>query len=420
MKRSFLAFFGSILLFSACLKDTVKESYTFYRPVYHTRDEVKSNIKSSAPGAIVQTGKIVVKDHYLFLNEIDEGIHVIDIADPAKPVNLAFIAIPGCVDLAINGNYLYADCYTDLVTLDITNPASVLVKQFINGVFPRRFYSNFKADTTKVIKSWVRVDTTVSRRFSQTFTNSLLTNNLVYMSASGMLYSASSAAKSAAGIAISGSLARFALQNNRMYAVNNNELKVFNTTSADAPKFVSTLALADGDIETIFPYKNKLFIGGQAGMYIYEASNPDAPTKFSKFTHARSCDPVIADDKYAYVTLSGGSACGGFSNQLDVIDLSNIANPTLIKSYPLTSPKGLSIDGPVLLVCDGKDGLKIFNAANPNNVTLLQKVPGFEPTDVIALGGYAIAVAKDGIYLVNYSNPASAAVVGKIQVAAKK
>jgi hypothetical protein len=420
MKRSFLAFTGFILLFSGCLKDTVKESYTFYRPVYHTRDEVKSGIKSGAPQAIVQTGKIVVKDHYLFLNEIDAGIHVVDIADPAKPVNLAFIAIPGCVDLAINGNYLYADCYTDLVTLDITNPASVLVKQFINGVFPRRYYGTFNADTALIIQSWVRVDTTVSRRFSETFTSGLSGNGLVYMSYNAMLFSSASSAKASSGIAVSGSLARFALQNSRMYAVNNNELKVFNTTAADAPKFVSTIALSDGDIETIFPYKNKLFIGGQAGMYIYEASNPDAPTKFSKFTHARSCDPVIADDNFAYVTLSGGSTCGGFSNQLDVVDLANLASPRLIKSYPLTSPRGLAIDGAVLLICDGKDGLKIFNAANPTNIVLLQKVPGFEPSDVIALGGYAVAVAKDGIYLVNYTNPASAAVVGKIQVTAKK
>jgi hypothetical protein len=155
-------------------------------------------------------------------------------------------------------------------------------------------------------------------------------------------------------------------------------------------------------------------------MHIFDVSNPDAPTKFSKFTHARSCDPVIAEDKYAYVTLSGGTMCGGYSNQLDVIDLNNLASPKLLKSFALTSPKGLSKDGNLLLICDGKDGLKIFDASDPYNVSLLRKVAGFEPTDVIAFGGFAVAVAKDGIYLVNYSTPASAAVVGKIQVASKK
>jgi hypothetical protein len=420
MKRSFLILLGSIMLFNSCLKDTVTESYTFYRPVYRTRDEVRNDIKSSAPVEIVQTGRIVVKDHYLFLNEIDKGIHVIDIANPAQPVNLAFIAIPGSVDLALNGNYLYADCYTDLVTIDVTDPAQVTVKQFIDGVFPKRTYSDFSADATKVIKSWIRVDTSINSRFKGKFEGVMMAGGTVYMSAFALQNGTSSYSFSSAGLALAGSMARFGLQSDRMYTVGNSSLKVFNITAPAAPSFVKTVDLNEGLIETIFPYKNKLFVGSPTGMHIFDVSNPDAPTKYSKFIHARSCDPVIAEDKYAYVTLSGGVACGGYTNQLDVIDVTNLSSPSLFKTYPLTSPRGLSKDGNLLLICDGKDGLKIFDAANANNISLLKTVPGFDPTDVIAFGGFAIVVAKDGIYLVNYSTPGSAAVVGKIQVAPKK
>jgi len=42
--------------------------------------------------------------------------------------------------------------------------------------------------------------------------------------------------------------------------------------------------------------------------------------------------------------LSSGSTCGGFTNQLDVLDIKNIKVPTLVKSYPLTNPHGLSKD----------------------------------------------------------------------------
>lgn len=47
------------------MKDTVKEQYTFYRPVYITKESVRAGIKTIQPTAIVQPGKIVVKDAFL-------------------------------------------------------------------------------------------------------------------------------------------------------------------------------------------------------------------------------------------------------------------------------------------------------------------------------------------------------------------
>ena len=64
--------------------------------------------------------------------------------------------------MAVRGNFLYADCYTDLVTIDISDPRKAQVKQFIQGVFPHRRYSNgFVADTSLVITEWEKVDTIV-------------------------------------------------------------------------------------------------------------------------------------------------------------------------------------------------------------------------------------------------------------------
>ena len=419
MKRLFLPMVSVLLLLSACMKDTVTEQYTFYRPVYRTRDEIKSNIKSNIALAIQQPGKIVSKDHYVFLNEVDKGIHIIDITNPAKPVNIAFIDIPGCIDLAIKDSYLYADCYTDLVTLDISDPLHVSVKQFLNGVFPHRYYQGFMADTTKVIKEWIRVDTSINKRFSGTLTHPVNrdSQSQAFLSISSYAGgSLSGYSVSSGGVGVAGSLARFALLNNRMYTVSQKDLKVFNIVAPASPSFVSSVSLQQGNIETIFPYKNNLFIGSQTGMYIFDVFNPDQPKKNSQFTHARSCDPVIADDTYAYVTLYGGSFCGGGGNQLDIIDISNLNNPLLVKSYNLTSPRGLSKDGNLLLICDGKDGLKIFDAANASQVSLVKQVVGFEARDVITMQGLAIVVAKDGLYLIDYSNAGNASVISKIQI----
>ncbi len=417
MKYVYVLLGCALMVVSGCMKDVVKEQYTFYRPVYATRSEVKTNISSSTPVLIQQPGKIVVKDGYVFLNEIDKGIHVIDMTNPAAPVNTSFIVIPGCVDIAINGKYLYADCYTDLVTLDIADPKQVVVKQFLNGVFPHRYYQNFRADTTKVIQTWVKVDTVVEKRFTGTLTHALAkADSRVFMSWSSSSFAQTASAVSASGISIAGSLARFALLNNRMYTVSEDDLKIFNLTQPAAPFYVSSLAIQQGNIETIFPYKQTLFIGSRVGMFVYNASNPDQPQKLSQFTHARSCDPVIADDQYAYVTLSGGSACGGFSNQLDIIDISNLASPSLIKTYNLSSPKGLSKDGNLLLVCDGKSGLKLLDISHPQSVVTLKQVGSFEGTDVIAFQGMAIVTAKDGLYFIDYSLVTDARIIGKLLI----
>ncbi|MEQ1797559.1 MAG: hypothetical protein ABL872_06385 [Lacibacter sp.] len=409
-------FFLAIAWISGCTKDTVTESYTFFQPVYKTKAEVKAEAKSGPAISVTNPGKLFVRGNYAFLSELDKGVHIIDFSNPAAPRNIAFVNIPGCVDLAVRGNYLYADCYTDLVTIDISDPQNVVVKQFIEGVFPHRMYSNgFSPDTSKIITSWVRIDTVIKHRMDNVpvFNSNFRRDMLVFSN-----FSSSSGPSANPGVTngVGGSMARFALMGERLYTVSWSDLKVFNTSNAAAPAYVKTVAFTQGNIETVFPYHDKLFIGSQTGMFIYNASNPDNPTKLGQFTHARVCDPVIADDHNAFVTLRSNSVCAGFLNQLDVLDINNLTSPSLIKSYQLKEPSGLSKDGNLLLICDGKEGLKIFNAANVNSLVQIKQISGIETYDVIALGGLAITVAKDGLYFINYTNPANAAVVGKISI----
>src|SRR4030095_11803366 len=120
------------VLFNGCLKDHCTRTYTIYTPLYKTTQEVRSNIKSNSAREISRTGKLYIKGSYIFLNEIDKGIHVIDNSNPNSPRNIAFIDIPGNLDIAAKDNTLYADLYNDMVTLDISNPLNVQVKKIID------------------------------------------------------------------------------------------------------------------------------------------------------------------------------------------------------------------------------------------------------------------------------------------------
>src|SRR5512138_3580400 len=116
MKKVILALTTLLMLaFGSCIKDSMKQSYVYYRPVYKTKQEVRAAINSSTPKSIVNPGKLFYKDGYVFLNDLEKGVHIIDVRNPASPQVVAFVAIPGSVDVAVRGNILYADLTTDLV-----------------------------------------------------------------------------------------------------------------------------------------------------------------------------------------------------------------------------------------------------------------------------------------------------------------
>ena len=140
-------------------------------------------------------------------------------------------------------------------------------------------------------------------------------------------------------------------------------------------------------------------------MYMYDVQrSPANPSLIGSFTHVRACDPVIADDDYAYVTLNDSSACLGVQNVLQVIDIKDMSNPFELKSYQLSHPVGLSKDGSNLFICDWKEGLKVYNAADVSNLLLLKQFKDAVAYEVVAENGLAIVVANDGLYQYDYSD----------------
>jgi hypothetical protein len=204
------------------------------------------------------------------------------------------------------------------------------------------------------------------------------------------------------GTGTGGSLARFTIAANHLYIVNNNSLAVYNVSTSDNPMKTATLPLTIG-VETIFPYKNNLFIGTQTGMYIYGLANPAQPQQLSFFQHVQSCDPVVAQGNYAYVTLRSGSPCRNNNfNSLDIVDITNLSQPKLVKSYPMQSPHGLGIDGSLLFVTEGDNGLKVLDVSDPINMKTVHFFKDVRSFDVIPHNNILIVTGKEGILQYRY------------------
>ena len=191
-----------------------------------------------------------------------------------------------------------------------------------------------------------------------------------------------------------GSLAKFTLKGNYLYTVDEFKLTVFNIAEEKNPVEVNEEYIGF-DIETLFSYKDYLYIGSRNGMFIYDISNPEFPEFLSSVQHFTACDPVVANDTHAFVTLHSETFCGGNINLLETYDVSEITSPILINSRNLTYPKGLGLVGDFLIVCDNE--IKIFDISNPEESKLVNSF-NKEAFDVIIQNELLIAIGKTGVY----------------------
>jgi len=389
----------------SCLKDTCENVFTYQRfdPVYVRPEILRQKVSGGAVKVLRQTGKIYVYSDYLLINEPDEGIHVLDNRNPSNPIPLSFIKIPGNSDLAVRNGLLYADSYVDLVVLELKNPQAVKEIFRVENAFP----SYGKDERLGILVAYKGTGVTESFPCSEQTGPTFVDGISIWTRESGA--ATSSGLKTPSGtVGIGGSTARFTMNQGMLYTVSTSNLSAFRLEDSGVTRMMSTQNVG-WDIETIYPFEGLLFIGSMTGMFIYNLSNPDKPSLESTFQHWRACDPVVSDGKTAFVTLRSGTECDGFANQLDVIDIGNLKKPSLIKSYSLHHPIGLSINEGMLFICEDDKGIKLFDAKDLKAIdkNLLFQDRSFSAVDVIVLekDKLAIVTGDDGVFQFSYKNP---------------
>lgn len=408
-----IAFIGS-----CCTTEVVEYPTKIWVPVYKNLDEIRSGVKTSTARPLKNPGKIYFYGKYILVNERNEGIHVIDNTNPRNPQNIVFIEIPGNGDMAVRSNILYANSYIDLVALDISNPMSPNIVKRIEGIFPMLNDVNFGGVDVQdgMLVEYILKDTVYKYYYEDCGKGPL---NHDYPTGGreigndDIAFDGSKGNTSPTGKG--GSMARFTIYDKYLYSVDLTSLQLFDITTPSNPKVWSKVSIG-WEIETIFPFKDKLFIGSTTGMFIYDVSNPSNPKQLGQFSHARGCDPVVADDNYAYVTLRTGTRCFGNLNQLDVLDISDLTNPILLRTYPMQEPAGLGLDNDVLFLCDGPAGLKVYDVSNPKEIELLDWHSDIKTFDVIPLGTSLLMIGEDGLFQYDYSDPKNLILLSKIPI----
>ncbi len=392
--------FGLTFLTQSCSYDKCHETlkYQVYVPVVLTNTQLRE-VTFDNPRPLKNPGKIYVYGKYLFINELYEGVHIYDNSDIANPVNLSFISILGNVDIAVKEDVLYADNYIDLLSFDISDPSNPKFLNSVENVFnswdkgrerhvvyykPTEKFEEIDCSNENYGNQWINTDRGYVL-FSSDGTNKSGYNEAGSSGASG-------------NVGKGGSMARFTILKNRLYIVDKADLNVINVENAQSATYVGKVKIGWG-IETIYPFKDKLFIGSNNGMYVYSTKDEDNPQMLSNFRHARACDPVFVVGDIAYVTLRSGTRCQGYENQLDVIDIKNIKTPKLIKSYSMDNPHGLSVLNNKMVLCEGDYGLKILDIKDSKKIKTKSTIRDKHFYDVIGLSeNHILLIGANGLF----------------------
>lgn len=207
----------------------------------------------------------------------------------------------------------------------------------------------------------------------------------------------------AGSVGVGGSLARFTIVGNYLYVADSYSLRVFKINSNGGTSFLRYVNVGL-DIETIYPYENYLFLGSQTGMYIYSLADPENPSKLSQALHVRACDPVVAKDTFAYVTLRSGTRCGTATNALYTYNTKNVLSPFSVDTLGLPTPKGLGYKDTTMFVCCENSGLAVLSIKNPKKPILKNFITGNNFSDVIVINNLLVCMVVNGVALYDISN----------------
>lgn len=410
-----LSFF---LIITACTDNTDGDSdlvdVAYFTPVYESATAIAARVTVDAPLPYQQSGKVITYGDYIFINKPNEGIHIIDNANPESPVNLSFISLKGNLDMAIVDGYLYADMYSALVVLDIQdieNPFVITdytvedVFYYDQYVFLPSFelaagYDNVRYDYVDSSQGIV-TDWTIEIRKENRSDFYLYQGPFVLESA--LATGLSDTDSPTNNVSTAGSMTRFLPIDNFLYTLSFNELILFELDANYRPNRwgkldTSTLA------ETLFRLNDLLFVGSVSGMLMYDIADAANPSYINSIEHFRSCDPVVADTTHAYVTLRGGTNCFTDNNELQIIDIQNPEELFVASKHIMFNPHGLAIVEDHLIVCDGTAGVKVVDVTDRNTPEVINSYPIDFAYDVIVEYPYALVVGEQTMHQYDISN----------------
>lgn len=212
---------------------------------------------------------------------------------------------------------------------------------------------------------------------------------------------------------VNGSYTNMLTVDDRLYALTVESISTFDITNKANPKLINKQNVGFS-IESIYHVEGVLFIGSREALHIFSLDSDGVPVRQSETEYdtfgddVTPCDPVVAKNDIAYVTLSATESgpCQTVRpiNQLRTYNVANLQNPQLLSVTDMIEPKGLGLDGQYLFVAEANNGVVVYDVSNPASPSVVSTLDGFRAYDLIPNDGILLVVGPSKITQFDYTD----------------
>ncbi len=332
---------------------------------------------------------VIISGQYAYIAAGSRS-HIVDITDPAAPVYSGRIAAYGGYHQYINvrSGYAYVCDYdAGLAVVNVTNPANpVNVMQVQSGyrtsciIFDGNYGYVATGDSGMAIYNVVNPATPV-------YVSKLKTTGR----ASFLSYGA---------ISIGGTPTGHIFVSNRNPAPGISAINVSNPAVPATSAFLAAAASPTGTAYTPFYSNGKIYIAyGTAGMRIVDVSSLSAPALLSTVALNGDSRGVVVKGNYAFVAAR--------DTGVHVIDVTDGANPVRLKTIKTSRARGIALSGNYVYVATSDSGLVVLNITNPANPVWVKSVTGIDVENVAASGNIVGTSFYSSARFYDVTNPES-------------
>ncbi len=366
------------IFLTSCGDQLCEQEVTYIKATakYANLDDLRIDVLNETPRLLKSANKIYLSNDLILISERMEGIHVYDNSNPENPVAINFLNVPGNNEIFVEGNILYADSYYDLLKIDISSPLQANIVSRLKSAFEPQFFNTTGEALIGFDEEVVTEQLSCDANIQQ--------NDWLYFDfqAERIDGSAIPTAFVSNGNGATGTANKITKAKDLIFLID--RVNIYTFEDKGQLSIASQKNPVGWSLETIFHSEDHLFMGSNNGMHIYKIEDNNSVSYTGEFFHATGCDPVLpTEEEVAYVTLRTGSDCPGDENNISVVNIANLTNPSLIQEITMDSPYGMTLHNDKLYVGEGTNGFKVFDASQRDQIKLIETNRDIETYDII-------------------------------------
>lgn len=296
---------------------------------------------------------VVISGQYAYVAAASRS-HILDISNPSTPVYIGRITGFGGYHQYINvrSGYAYVCNYDEgLAVVNVTNPASpVDVVEVPSGYRTARIIFDGNYGYVAVGDSGMQIYNVVNPA-SPVYVTSIKTTGR----AASLYYGA---------VTIGGTPTGHIFISNRNPAPGISAINVSNPSSPTTAAFLAALAAPSGSAYTPFYLDGKVYVAyGTAGLRILDVTNPSSMNLLGTADLGGDSRAVVVSGNYAYVAARDSGVY--------VVDVTNPASPVKVKTIKTPRARGISISGYKIYVAASDSGIGLIDITDPVNASVV-------------------------------------------------